>query len=132
MTPEEFIRDTATKYIKDPSQLAVEDDRCHYRTFDGRTCAVGMWCSKDEHEVIQNAGMDGKSYPTLLKRGITVKALKGLPRDLVTSMQMWHDDTSGRYWNADGLSEQGWRRLNKIIDRYAPESNLKAELGALR
>ena len=112
----ETLNETVEFYSVDPNGRrafnAENFGQCHYKTSDGRKCAVGRLFKRGEY----SKNYDTRAFIYLpLKKG--VKRLRDTYGfDFLESLQRLHDTSTN--WESDGLSETGKREVEYIKRKF--------------
>jgi len=95
--------------------------RCHYRTDDGRMCAVGM-CMNDEGiykfgDSIQNVCAIARHLNEKCQHldDILKDEYKGHDAFFWNELQILHDNSV--YWNEHGISNRGKLKVSELINK---------------
>jgi len=115
-----FLNETVEFYSQDPKgRRAVlakfTMPTCRYRTDDGRKCAIGRHIPDD----LYHTGMEG---------ALTTETMKTLPSEIselgisfLEAVQGLHDNN--KYWDENGLTEQGHMKRRYIFFTFCTEQN---------
>lgn len=116
MTELEFLEDTIKYYSEDTSRRATKiiDNHpfCVYRSEDGRKCAIGRWILDEDY----SRSLEENNASTLKSREVLPEWLSKFDGEFLDEVQALHD--GNQYWDYDGLTRQGKKRVILIMEIY--------------
>jgi hypothetical protein len=127
----EIVKETIEYYSADPKgRRAFVNGLCWYLTNDGRKCAVGRYIKEEKNSEF----MSGDVYNICHVSPFNTEESNSTALDLLLvddvhghsvafwkSIQIFHDKKE--YWTETGLSEEGQKEANKLIEYYTRQEN---------
>lgn len=122
MTKREIIEETAKFYTSKNRSYDAETQNCYYIADDGKRCAVGRCIKDDKVELAQTRLGDDA---VVVDNFIQIKQLfkpeyKGHDVTFWASLQHFHDQSCN--WNENGMTDQGKVEYNRLLAKYAEET----------
>lgn len=120
MTAQEFLYDTVHHY--NLNNRCVDDTQCAYSPLtigknNSEGCAIGRYL---DPELAYQIDKERKGLNASINRVSELYSLpewmKQLDIALLTEVQNLHDEEM--YWDSDGLSEMGKRKVRNICDQF--------------
>ena len=112
----EILEEVANRYNK--TNRGIGQKGCHYRTNDGRMCAVGACMTEEALDTYGDFGgnvydlrVEAEAFQTLLKKEYRLHAIS-----FWCSLQIFHDDHEA--WDENGMTEHGLSRYEYLKNKY--------------
>lgn len=119
LTYRDVIEITKNRYHNDPTLRSKNGSRCEYFNENGNKCAVGHFLIEENFnktfntEAINQLLIDEEDYEMYMHE--SVRHLQNI--DFWDDLQFFHD--TDKFWDENGLTEEGFERYNKLINDYA-------------
>lgn len=113
------VLDYIAKYFN-ANNRAVElnssgEERCKYRTSDGRKCAIGLFIDDELYKRMCEKKLTQCTVMNLLYNGLLPFELRILGSEFLNMLQKLHD--TNIYWNDEGLTEFGQRMYKQYREQ---------------
>lgn len=105
-----FLEDTITYYSEDVNRRATINERCMYRTPDGKKCAIGRYIPDDKY------CDDYEGFNCSYIIDMLPKEIQEFNMIFLKEIQRLHD--KDEYWTLTGLSQLGIHTVNCIKNKF--------------
>lgn len=115
-----FLNETIAFYSEDVTKRAVTGVGCFYRMGEKgeKRCAIGRHIPDERY----GPYLEGCSVSSAIIQRVLPAEITALGVNFLSQMQSLHDND--RYWDSDGLSEDGLGKRRAIEEIFGLDSNV--------